>query len=74
MTQSEPNDAFGSTTHGSRKDTSAKSISYGVREDVMKIWEELDTARNNLAEIRALLVEFDNPQKAKQGINCYYYQ
>ena len=35
---------------------------------MMKIWEELDTARNTLKEIQALLVEFENPQKAKQGI------
>ncbi len=34
----------------------------------MKIWEELDQSRNTLAEIQALLVEFENPQKAMKGI------
>ena len=58
----------GSSSRRKQKGKSIKSIGYGVREDVMKIWEELDNARNTLAEIQALLAEFDNPQKAKQGI------
>ena len=59
----------GFSSHGKHKVKPVNSIGYGVRDDVMKIWEELDTARNTLSEIQALLVEFDNPQKAKQGMN-----
>lgn len=50
-----------------KKKKHASKLGSGVREDVMKIWEELDSARNTLSEIQALLVEFENPQKAKQG-------
>ena len=58
----------GFSPNGKQKGKSVNSIGHGVRDDVMKIWEELDTARNTLKEIQALLVEFENPQKAKQGI------
>ena len=58
----------GFSSHGKHKRKSVNGIDYRVREDVMKIWEELDTAKTTLAEIQALLVEFDNPQRAKQGI------
>ena len=32
-------------------------LGVGVREDVMTLWEELDEARNTLAEIQALQCE-----------------
>ena len=57
------------SSHEKQKGQLVNSIGYGVRDDVMKIWEELDTARNTLSEIQALFAEFDNPQKAKQGMN-----
>ena len=55
------------SSHGAQNKSHSSRIGSGVREDVMKIWEELDSARNTLSEIQALLVEFENPQKAKQG-------
>ena len=55
------------SSHRVQKKNHSARIGSGVREDVMKIWEELDSARNTLSEIQALLVEFENPQKAKQG-------
>ena len=61
----------GYMSHGGSKEKSAAKIGYGLREDVMKIWEELDQARNTLAEIQALLVEFEIPQKAMQGRSKY---
>ena len=33
----------------------------GVRQDVIELWEELDTARNALAEVQA--IQFDINQK-----------
>eukprot|EP00794_Sanderia_malayensis_P007171 gene7171-7977_t len=51
------------------KERPAARIGYGLREDVMKIWEELDQSRNTLAEIQALLVEFESPQKAMKAIS-----
>ena len=61
--------------HGSYKPLSNEAvdrkaitkIGYGVREDVMKIWEELDQARNTLAEIQALIVELDQQQYIPHG-------
>lgn len=43
-------------------------LGVGVREDVITLWEELDEARNTLAEIQALLCEIkdhrDIPSKS----------
>ena len=43
-------------------------LGVGVREDVITLWEELDEARNTLAEIQALLCEIkdhkDVPSKS----------
>lgn len=66
LTRSETIDEPDNHSNRRRKDKSL-SLDYGVREDVMKIWGELDTARNTLAEIQALIKEFENPHKAKQG-------
>ena len=37
-------------------------LGVGVREDVITLWEELDEARNTLAEIQALLCEIKDPK------------
>eukprot|EP00795_Rhopilema_esculentum_P000270 gene270-9918_t len=68
LTLHDPDEHSKISTAGKLKKDRIQSIGYGVREDVMKIWEELDTARTTLAEIQALLVEFENPQKTKQEI------
>ena len=38
-------------------------LGVGVREDVITLWEELDEARNTLAEIQALLCEIKDPKE-----------
>ncbi|KAJ7369450.1 Von Willebrand factor A [Desmophyllum pertusum] len=38
-------------------------LGVGVREDVIALWEELDEARNTLAEIQALLCEIKDPKE-----------
>jgi len=38
-------------------------LGVGVREDVITLWEELDEARNTLAEIQALLCEMKDPKE-----------
>ena len=38
-------------------------LGVGVREDVITLWEELDEARNTLAEIQALLCEIKDPRE-----------
>ena len=38
-------------------------LGVGVREDVITLWEELDEARNTLAEIQALLCEIKDPKQ-----------
>ena len=44
-------------------------LGVGVREDVITLWEELDEARNALAEIQALLCEIKDA-KETPGINA----
>lgn len=38
-------------------------LGVGVREDVITLWEELDEARNTLAEIQALLCEMKDSKE-----------
>ena len=38
-------------------------LGVGVREDVITLWEELDEARNTVAEIQALLCEIRDPKE-----------
>lgn len=37
-------------------------LGVGVREDVIALWEELDEARNTMAEIQALQIELSDPK------------
>lgn len=37
-------------------------LGVGVREDVITLWQELDEARNTLAEIQALQIELSDPK------------
>ena len=52
-------------------------LGIGVREDVITLWEELDEARNTLAEIQALLCEIgdpkETPSKSLQKYVCSYW-
>ena len=43
-------------------------LGVGVREDVITLWEELDEARNTLAEIQALLCEIKDPKETPSKI------
>ncbi|CAH3141058.1 unnamed protein product [Porites evermanni] len=43
-------------------------LGVGVREDVITLWEELDEARNTLAEIQALLCEIKDPRETPSKI------
>ena len=45
-------------------------LGVGVREDVITLWEELDEARNTLAEIQALLCEIKDPKKTPSKRIC----
>lgn len=43
-------------------------LGVGVREDVITLWEELDEARNTLAEIQALLCEIKDPKETPSRV------
>ena len=48
-------------------------LGVGVREEVITLWEELDEARNTLAEIQALLCEIKDPRETPSKIcSCWY--
>jgi len=48
-------------------------LGIGVREDVISLWEELDEARNTLAEIQALQIELSDPKSTPSKIPFLYY-
>ena len=48
-------------------------LGVGVREDVITLWEELDEARNTLAEIQALLCEIKDPKETPSKICSFWY-
>ena len=47
-------------------------LGVGVREDVITLWEELDEARNTLAEIQALLCEIKDPKETPGTLNTIF--
>lgn len=47
-------------------------LGVGVREDVITLWEELDEARNTLAEIQALLCEIKDPKETPGRTKFYH--
>lgn len=58
------NDGDNGTQNGRGRGDGMPSLKLGVgvREDVIALWEELDEARNTMAEIQALQIELSDPK------------